>query len=212
MQVTKVIANQIGLEGSLLYTPHRVLSNEEYLALAQAFEPWSIERNADNSYSLMPPVSSFFDSVNGRLITAIFNWAEHDGTGVPFGSTAGFDLPDGSNRSPDAAWIRKDRIAALTKAQQVPFIKLAPDFIVELRSPSNTLSGGKEHDLMHKMDLWMQNGVQLGWLIDPMEEKAYIFRQGKPTETITTFGVTLYGETILPGFEIPLAKLRLPIR
>ena len=186
------------------------LSDTELQELATQIDPWTVERNADNTYWFMPPVSSFYSSSNQSLARMLGNWAEKDGTGLCFDATGGFTLPDGSNRSPDAAWVRKDRITALAKADRYPYLKLAPDFIAELRSPGNTLTGGRETDVMHKMSLWMANGVRLGWLIDPMEEKAYIFRAGKPMESIASFESELSGEDVLKGFVLPLIKLRLP--
>jgi len=121
------------------------------------------------------------------------------------GLSSGFDLPDGSFRQPDAAWISTERLAAGKSADGEASLSVAPDFVAEIRSDSDRLK-----KLQTKMtEGWIANGVRLAWLIDPFEEKAYIYRPGRDVEIVEGFsGKTLSGEAVLPGFELPLDEMR----
>jgi Uma2 family endonuclease len=138
---------------------------------------------------------------NYKLNGLFFVWAEADGTGEGFDSSTGFILPNGAERSPDLAWAKKERWAALSSRQQEKFIPLCPDFVVELRSRTDRLK-----PLQAKMAEYIENGAQLGWLIDPYKRKVYVYRPGVPVERLDN-PPTVSGESLLPGFVLPVAQL-----
>ena len=123
-----------------------------------------------------------------------------------FSPSTGFDLPDGSTRSPDIAWIGPEKLHELSaEALENEFFSLVPDFVAELRSKSDALPR-----LQAKMtEAWIANGVRLAWLIDPYEEKAWIYRQDGSVEVVEGFDKKLSGEDLLPGFELALGEFRL---
>ena len=128
------------------------------------------------------------------------NWARSDGTGVAFGPNAGFTLPNGAVRAPDASWVLKSRLAELPEEQRTGFWRITPDFVIELRSSSDTLRG-----IQRKMAEYMENGVRLGWLIDPLDPRhlVYVYRPGVEVETLQA-PESLSGEPELPGFTLDL--------
>jgi Uma2 family endonuclease len=129
-------------------------------------------------------------------------WSEKDGTGICFSSSAGFTLSTGANRSPDASWIKLERWNALSKAEQERFAPICPDFIVELRSPSDKLQ-----TLQEKMVEYMQEpGVKLGLLIDRKHRQVYIYRSGKPAECLDN-PASVSCEPVLPGFILNMSKV-----
>ena len=119
-----------------------------------------------------------------------------DGTGHAFDSSAGFDLPDGSNRSPDAAWISKARLDQLTPEQKDEYFEICPDFVAEIRSKSDRLP-----QLQAKMQGYMANGAELSWLIDPLERRVSIYRRGQPVLVLEA-PATVGGDPVLPGFVV----------
>jgi Uma2 family endonuclease len=128
---------------------------------------------------LMLPVISEGGKRNFILTARVGAWVEADGTGVGFDSSTGFTLPNGAKRSPDLSWIRRDRWDALSEEQKNEFAPICPDFVVELRSKSDRLPA-----LQEKMEEYLANGAQLGWLIDPLEKKVHIYRPAVPVEVL----------------------------
>ncbi len=129
-------------------------------------------------------------------------WSEQDGTGITFSSSTGFKLSTGAERSPDASWIKLERWNALSPEQQRKFAPICPDFVVELKSPSDNLQTLKE-----KMEEYMNEpGIQLGWLIDRKLRKVYIYRPGLPEECLDNPD-SVSGELVLPGFILNMSKV-----
>ena len=128
-------------------------------------------------------------------------WARPDGTGVFFDSSAGFTLPNGAKRSPDASWIPKSRWDRLTQGEKESFTEICPEFVIELRSPSHRVT-----DIKEKMDEYIANGSRLGWLLDPIENRAFIYRPGQPPEGIDKPGI-LSGDPVLPGFKFDFKEI-----
>ena len=159
-----------------------------------------IERNAQGDLELMPPAFPFTGNQNAAITARVALWAEGDGSGVAFDSSAGFTLPNNALRSPDASWILKTRLAELTDEQKRGFSRICPDFVIELRSSSDSLRG-----LRAKMEEYIANGVRLGWLIDPVDSRrcVYIYRPGAAVE-ILEGPESLSGEPELPGFTLDL--------
>ena len=120
---------------------------------------------------------------------------------ISFDSSTGFALPNGAIRSPDASWIKRERWEALTKDQRERFAPLCPDFVIELRSRTDLLS-----DLHAKLQEYIDNGTRLGWLIDPLDKRVYVYRPDKPV-AVWDDPVFMSGAPVLPGFELQLQEL-----
>ena len=160
-----------------------------------------IELTSEKELIIMPPVSPTTSWQNGKLSMQIGIWAEHDGSGLCFDSSAGFTLPSGAMRSADVAWITRERWEALDEAERYRFSHIAPDFVAELRSPSDSLA-----TLQAKMAEYIENGVRLGWLIDPRQRRVYVYRPGQPVQTLEN-PETVSGESVLPGFTLNLREI-----
>ena len=161
----------------------------------------SIELTAKKELIIMPPVSPTTSWQNGKLSMQIGIWAEQDGSGICFDSSAGFTLPNGAMRSADASWITREHWEALDEAERYRFSHIVPDFVVELCSPSDRLA-----TLQSKMAEYIENGVRLGWLIDTRQRQVYIYRPGQPVQTLEN-PETVSGEAVLPGFTLNLREI-----
>ena len=128
-------------------------------------------------------------------------WADEDESGVTFGSISGFKLPNGAIRSPDASWVKRSRLAELSLKQKKEYFPLCPDFVLELRSATDRINRLKE-----KMDEYIANGAQLGWLIDPQERRVYVYRPNTDVEILES-PESVSGEPVLPGFVLKLGKV-----
>ncbi|NOT48478.1 MAG: Uma2 family endonuclease, partial [Acidobacteria bacterium] len=151
---------------------------------------------------IMPPTFIETSAKNFDIYLQLGNWAKKDKTGVCFESSGKLTLPNGAKRVPDAAWILKDRYYAFSKSERSKkFIKIAPDFVIELRSDSDRLPR-----LRKKMEEYIENGVRLGWLIDPLEEKVHIYRENGSVEILEN-PKFVSGEDVLPKFKLDLAEI-----
>ncbi len=177
------------------------LTEEQFGHLCQENHDLRFELTAQQELVIMPPAGSETGRRNSKLTPRLAIWTETQGTGLTFGSSTGFTLPNGAIRSPDVSWIRQERWNALTKEQQVGFAPICPDFVVELRSFTDRLS-----ELQDKMQEYLANGARLGWLIDPIDKRVSIYRPGQPVETLDT-PVTVSGDPVLPGFVLPVHEL-----
>ncbi|HEY9851581.1 MAG TPA: Uma2 family endonuclease [Leptolyngbyaceae cyanobacterium] len=177
------------------------LTDEQFFQLCQDNRDLRFERNANGELIIMPPTGGETGNRNGRLTQQLFNWTDVDGTGIAFDSSTGFKLPNGADRSPDAAWIPLERWNALTAQQQKRFLPLCPDFVVELLSPSDSLTATQQ-----KMQEYIDNGTRLGWLIVRDSRQVEIYRQGQEVEVLES-PVSLSGEDVLPGFVINLESI-----
>ncbi|MEO0520972.1 MAG: Uma2 family endonuclease, partial [Cyanobacteria bacterium P01_A01_bin.116] len=149
-----------------------------------------------------PPTGGESGKRNLSISGQLNNWFEaNDTLGEAFDSSTGFKLPNGASRSPDAAWVSKDRWEALTPEQREGFVPLCPDFVVELRSNTDRLK-----TLQDKMKEYMLNGAQLGWLIDPQSKRVEVYRQGQGVEVLENPDA-LSGEAVLPGFTLSLGRV-----
>ncbi|MBE9100376.1 Uma2 family endonuclease [Vacuolonema iberomarrocanum] len=178
------------------------VTSEQFAALAAANHDLRLERTATGTLIMNPPTGSETGRRNLSLSTQLGNWYEaNESLGEAFDSSTGFELPNGANRSPDASWVRRERWDALTPEQKKTFAPLCPDFVVELRSETDHLT-----DLRAKMQEYMDNGAQLGWLIDPKHKQVEIYRIGQAVEVLKNPS-TLSGEMILPGFILTLQRI-----
>lgn len=177
------------------------LDDEQFFAFCQLNRDWRIERTAEGELVVMPPTGWKTGNYNIRVSAALLAWADQDGSGVATDSSTGFDLPNGATRSPDAAWVKRTRLATLTNEQKAKFLPLCPDFVIELRSPSDNLK-----TLQNKVQEYIDNGAQLGWLIDPVDRRVYVYRSGIMAECLEN-PATIIGDPELPGFVLDLAGI-----
>jgi Uma2 family endonuclease len=148
----------------------------------------------------MPPVFGETGRKHLKIASAIDIWNTKTNSGVAFDSSTGFDLPDGSMRSPDAAWITKEKWERLSMEERNAFLPFAPDFVVEILSTSDHMAEAKK-----KMNKWIENGTQLSWLIIPQDQQTLVYRADGTVDKIFGFDKKLSGENVLPGFEFDLS-------
>ncbi|MBE9203493.1 Uma2 family endonuclease [Synechocystis salina LEGE 06099] len=174
----------------------------QFAVLAAENRDLRLERTAKGILIVNPPTGGESGNRNFNLTTQLGIWCEaNDTLGIAFDSSTGFELPNGANRSPDASWVTKARWESLTQEQRQGFIPLCPDFVVELRSKIDSLK-----KLREKMQEYMENGAQLGWLIDPQNKRVEIYRSRQPVEVLENPS-NLSGETVLPGFTLSLQRI-----
>ena len=176
------------------------LTDEQFFELCSANRDMRFERSADGELIIMAPTGWGTGNKNAELGVDLGIWNRQARLGKVFDSSTGFKLPNGSDRSPDASWVSQDRLEALNP-DPAKFLPLAPDFVAELRSQSDTLK-----PLQTKMQEYIDNGVRLGWLIDPKNQRVEIYRLGQEVEILES-PVSLSGEEVLPGFSLNLSPL-----
>ena len=177
------------------------LNEDSFFDFCQLNSHLRIERTSTGELIIMSLAGSETGNRNAKLIQQLANWTDNDGTGIEFDSSAGFILPNGATRSPDASWVKLSKWNALSDTQKVKFAPLYPDFVVEIRSPSDSLKLLKE-----KMQEYINNGVSLGWLIDRQNHQVYIYRPSVDVECLSNL-VIVSGDSVLPGFNLDLTKI-----
>jgi Uma2 family endonuclease len=177
------------------------MSVEQFYEFCLANRDLRIERTASGKVIVMSPAFSDTGNRNIKIAQQLANWAEPDGTGEPFDSSAGFTLPNGATRSPDASWIKLECWNALSEEQKASFAPICPDFVIELRSSSDTLSS-----LQNKMQEYIDNGASLGLLIDRKNRKVHIYRRDREPEILDNPD-TVSGDPVLPGFVLRMANI-----
>jgi Uma2 family endonuclease len=178
------------------------MTDEQFFEFCQVNRDLHIERNKYGEILIMPPTGSETGNRENNILGQLWVWSEQDGTGITFSSSTGFKLSTGAERSPDASWIKLERWNALSLEQQQKFAPICPDFVVELRSPSDNLQ-----PLQEKMQEYMREpGIQLGWLIDRKYHKVYIYRPDRLEECLDQ-PTTISGDPVLPGFILDMSKV-----
>jgi Uma2 family endonuclease len=177
------------------------VTREQFEEVCRLNRDWRLERTAEGDIVIMPPTGALTGKRSMRIGEQLSAWARKDGSGVAFDSSTGFELPNGATRSPDAAWIARTRIAKLTREQIEGFLPLCPDFVIELRSPSDRLSV-----LQEKLGEYVANGAHLGWLIDPAARSVHVYRPGVPTRVIED-AETISADPELPGFLLDVREI-----
>ena len=196
------MSTTFALENGLVFdiSPLKV-SDDEFAELCRLNPELQIERTSEGELVIMAPTGGKTGRRNLKLIVSFGVWAEKDGTGQSFDSSTLFSLPNGARRSPDLSWIRNERWNALTLEQQEQFPPLCPDFVVELRSRTDSLA-----ELKTKMEEYIANGAILGWLVDPLERTVHIYRSGVAVEILNN-PATISGEPLLKGFVLDVQAL-----
>ena len=178
---------------------------EQFEQLAYAEQLARLELTKTGELITMSPTGGTAGRKNSRLTQQLRNWADRDGTGEVFDSSTVFVLPNGARRSPDVSWIKLERWNQLTQAQQDGFPPLAPDFVIELVSPSD-VKNQRYEDLQAKMQEYLDNGVKLGWLIEPSAKTVEIYRSERQVEILNN-PQTLSREDVLPRFILDLSEI-----
>jgi Uma2 family endonuclease len=177
------------------------LTDDQFFEFCQINRDLRIERTATGELLIMPPTDSETGGSNFELAGQLGNWVKLDGTGTGFDSSTGFTLPNSAIVSPDISWVKLERWNTLSALQKTKFAPIAPDFVVELRSKSDTLK-----DLQDKMQQYIDNGVRLGWLIDRKQRRVYVYRPGVPVQQLDN-PETVSADPELPGFVLKLGEI-----
>ena len=187
------------LHGSILTQ----LSDDEFFELCLANPQLNFERNAHHEIIIMPPAGSESSESSLESQGQLWLWNRQARLGHVYESAAGFKLPNTAVRSPDAAWLSQAKWEKLTPEQRRRFPPVCPEFMMEIKSPSDDVAV-----LQAKMQEFLDNGMELGFLLDVEAETAYIYRPGQPAETVRGYDQELSGEPVLPGFRLDLRPLR----
>ena len=176
------------------------LTDDQLIRLFRDNEEFQFELSASGELIIMAPAGLPSDERNVIITTRLRLWTEQNGTGRCFGPTAMFTLPNGAKRSPDASWLLRKRLQGLSESTLV-FPRICPDFVIELRSKTNRLKRIKE-----KMEEYIANGARLGWLLDPLQNRATIYVPGQQAQEIEEPTI-LRGDPVLPGFQFDFREI-----
>jgi len=177
------------------------LTDEQFFQLCIDNRNLKFERNQKGDIIIMAPTGGETGNRNLKLIKQLAIWTDLDEKGIAFDSSTGFKLPNGAERSPDASWIPLEKWNSLTPKQQTRFLPFAPDFLVELLSPTDNLEHTRK-----KMLEYIENGTKLGWLINRKTKQVEIYRQGQEVEILDN-PTTISGENILVNFVLDLTQI-----
>lgn len=179
----------------------RPMTDDELFDFCAVNEALRVERDSNGELILMSPSGLEGDTFNAEITTELTIWTRQDGRGKSFGSNGGFTLPDGSMRSPDGAWMSRQRWNALPQTERKRFGHVTPEFVIELRSESDGLA-----ELQDKMKIWIANGVELAWLIDPKLKVVEVYRVGEEPE-IHQNPTSVQGSGPVRGFELVMERV-----
>ncbi len=196
--MTPVLEPDLMLPLILHTRPALNLSDEQFFEFCRQNRDMQIEQTAKGDWIIMAPTGGETGSRNNEVGRQLGNWARANGAGIAFDSSTGFVLPNGAKRSPDAAWVLRSRLAGLTPQQKQRFLPLCPDFVIELRSPSDSLAGTQE-----KMAEYRDNGARLGWLLDAAERRVHVYRPGVEIAVLDE-RASLSADPELPGLTLDL--------
>ncbi|MBV9851463.1 MAG: Uma2 family endonuclease [Armatimonadetes bacterium] len=185
----------------LLNAPPGLLAGDRFFELCQANPALRMELTATGRLIIMPPEGAESGHRNADVTIDLGLWNRHVKTGIVFGSSTGFTLPDGTQCSPDASWIEKSRWEVLDPVDRKKFAHICPDFVVELRSETDRLPV-----LQDKMREYIANGARLGWLIDPQSQRVEVYRPGQDVRVLEN-PQTVSGDPELPGFVLNLEPI-----
>lgn len=174
------------------------MSDDDFADFCQRHRDLRIEMDRFGEIIIMSPTYSETGAINFNLIADFAIWSRADGTGLGFDSSTGFILPNGAKRSPDLSWIKLDRWLAIPTEQRKKFAPICPDFVVEIRSASDSLT-----KVQAKMTEYIENGASLGWLLDVMNKKVYIYQPNAPVQMLDDPS-EVSGEPLLKGFVLQM--------
>lgn len=177
------------------------VGDEELFKLCVRNPELRIERSAEGDLIVMTPAGWESGRRNAEIVYALTGWAKEDGSGVVADSSTGFLLPNGAMRAPDAAWVERSRLARIPPEQKQRFLPLCPDFVIELRSPSDALS-----DLQAKVEEYRDAGARLGWLIDPEERRVHVYQPNRPVQVLDG-PAEVSGDSELSDFVLELGPI-----
>ena len=191
------------MDAIALKIPRRidVFSDDELYEFCRQNPDLRIERDENGQIFIKTPTGIKTSIFNSELLIEVGIWNRQSKLGQITDSEGGYTLPDTSMRVPDVAWISNQRLASVTEDDLKKFAHACPDFVIELRSESDSLT-----ELQEKMKKWLKNGIRLGWLIDPKNEKTYVYHPERKM-TVKEFSETLSGEDVLIGFELNLQAI-----
>lgn len=182
-------------------SPVMEMDDEQFFQFCQLNRDLRIERTAKGDLIIMPPAGGSSGRGNAELTYLFQIWARREGTGQVFDSSTGFILPNGATRSPDVAWVRNDRLDRLSDEQWETFLPLCPDFVLELRSPSDPL-----RVVQRKMEEYRKNGARLGWLLDTPQKRVHVYRPEELPKLLEN-PPKLSGEPVLHGFVLAVPQV-----
>jgi Uma2 family endonuclease len=185
----------------LIALTHQVVTPEQFEQLCIEYDELRLELTSTGELIVMTGTGSKTGARNANLTSQLLVWAEKDGSGISFDSSTTFALPNGARRMPDGSWVKRERWDSLTERQQETFPPICPDFVVELRSPTDRLP-----TLCDKMAEYLENGALLGWLIDPFEFRVYVYRPEHEL-VILENPDTVSADPLLPGFTLNVMEL-----
>ena len=198
----KAVVEPVGITPVVLrIQPALEMTDDQFFDFCQLNDDLRLERTAEGDILIMAPAGGETSSGSSELNMQLRIWAKKDGRGVVFDSSGGFRLPNNATRAPDAAWVSRSRLAGLTSEEKRKFLPLCPDFVIELRSPSDRLNDQKA-----KMEEYRENGALLGWLIDPIERQVYVYRPELPVEQLDNPG-RVSADPELAGFVLELGEI-----
>lgn len=179
------------------------MSDDEFFAFCAQNRDLNIERTSEKEIVIMSPSGNKTSAINLHVAFLLHTWNNKAKLGVITGADGGYFLPNGAMRAPDVAWVPKEKLNQFSEEEQSKFLYYCPDFVIELKSPSDRIN-----QLKAKMDEWISNGCRLAWLIDPDTEEAYVYKPGNPVREIKGFDNVLEGEDVLPGFKLLLSDIK----
>ena len=185
----------------VIIRPGTRMTDDELICFSEQNKPYRFERNKEGEIVMMTPVGGIGGTHENYVAAMLYVWTEQTGTGIAFGPNTGFNLPDGSCLSPDAAWLSLARWNSLTPKQQAGFPPFCPEFLIEIRS-----RGDRRHAVEAKMQLWLENGAQLAWLIDPIDQNAVIYKPNTAPEILERPEL-LTGTEPVAGFTLTATRL-----
>lgn len=193
-------------EPLLIYAQRLRLTDDDFTQLCIDNPELRLERTKERNIVIMSPNFTLSGFYHSAILGALVVWNRQQRPGYVFDSSAAFYLPDGSLRMPDVCWLSRERFNQVANTDRERFMHVCPNFVVEVKSKTD-----RWDDTVAKMNNWLANGAQLGWLVDPDKESVWVFRPGQSApDKITSFDQELTGEDVLGGFVFDLRELRLP--
>lgn len=177
------------------------LSPDQLLEISSLNRDLRLEMTEKGDLVVMTPAGSWSSRRNARMTARLVLWAERDGAGIAFDSSGGFVLPNGAIRSPDASWVANSRLEAFGPEEREKYLPLCPDFVIELISPSDSLSAAQE-----KMVEYLENGARLGWLMEPRQRRVYVYHPNEPVRELEN-AERISADPVLPGFVLDLREV-----